>query len=433
MRLRQSLASAVVGTGLAILVSGSVLAAQGDGIGGVLTVHRSAYGQVPGAERRDLFPEFEVFANERVETVLGGGLAVRFLDGTQITLGSDSDLVLDAFVYDPGGGGAGEAVVRLGTGAFRFVSSQLARDSGTRFETPAATIGIRGTDFVVVVTSDGTTKVGTITGEVAVRANRSGQQARIDPGFFAIVSAAGNPFQVERAPISPSRPSDLALWLSGDPFLAGTAGLGPVYDDENEREARIEVAPPPAAPPPVVVVEGPPPGSAPPAPDPPPAALPPESDPPPPPPSEPPPRGDHDRGHGNEADGIDEDNPGQSGARLAALGGGGRIEDGAARGDDDRSAGGGTPGGSAGAARETRSAPDAGRAGSATGGQGPSAAGPASAAGAATVARGRPDEAAPPSGQGRGRDRADHPGRGNGLGNRNGAGDNGRGRGSDDR
>ena len=127
-----------------------------------------AYGTPEGEPRNALFARGRVFASERIETVRTGGMQIDFVDGTVLRLGSSSDIILDAFVYDPDSG-TGQLVANIGKGAFRFVTGKL---GGPNFKvvTPTAVIGVRGTDFVVRVGEDGATQVAVLDGEVEMAA-----------------------------------------------------------------------------------------------------------------------------------------------------------------------------------------------------------------------------------------------------------------------
>ena len=74
----------------------------------------------PVTAERVLEPGVRIVLNERVKTDLSGRLQVLFLDGTALTLGSDSDVVIDKFFYDPNSG-EGNLVVNATSGLFRVV------------------------------------------------------------------------------------------------------------------------------------------------------------------------------------------------------------------------------------------------------------------------------------------------------------------------
>lgn len=171
----------------ALLLSTPVAAQE---IGRVRDVLIYAYGTPEASDRRALFGRTRVSANETVETVDGGGLHLRFNDDTDFHLGSQSTVMLDEFVYDPDTS-AGKMAIRLSKGTFRFVSGKLIK-SGVAIRTPTALIGIRGTDFLVVVEENGTTGVVVEEGEVVITPNiGGGDPVVVVAGSTALVGTGG--------------------------------------------------------------------------------------------------------------------------------------------------------------------------------------------------------------------------------------------------
>jgi hypothetical protein len=159
-------------------------------IGRVREVLVYAYGTPETRDRRALFGRTKVSANETVETVDGGALHLRFNDDTNFHLGSKSTVILDEFVYDPDTS-AGKMAIRLSKGTFRFVSGKLNKE-GVAIRTPTALIGIRGTDFLVVVEENGTTGVVVEEGEVVITPNiGGGDPVVVVAGSTALVGTSG--------------------------------------------------------------------------------------------------------------------------------------------------------------------------------------------------------------------------------------------------
>ncbi len=122
------------------------------GIGKVKLVKEWAYERLQKKNWEDLFIEDEVFSNQRIRTPPNAAVHVRFSDGSDFRVGADSELVLDRYVYDPAKG-TGKIVATLGKGVFRFITGKI-KDYEIR--TPSATIGVRGTDFIVAVLASST-------------------------------------------------------------------------------------------------------------------------------------------------------------------------------------------------------------------------------------------------------------------------------------
>jgi hypothetical protein len=97
----------------------------------------------------------ELYANDSLKTGAGGSLSIVFKDDTLISLGPDSELVINEFLFSPAEGKL-SIVTRLLKGTSAYVSGIIGKLSpkSVRFETPVANIGIRGTKFAVKLTGD---------------------------------------------------------------------------------------------------------------------------------------------------------------------------------------------------------------------------------------------------------------------------------------
>ena len=94
----------------------------------------------------------EIWENDILRTGPDGSIGVIFNDDTSLSLGPSSVLVIDNYIFAPRQGKF-SIVLRMIRGTAAYLSgliSKLAPDSA-HFETPTASIGIRGTKFVVKV------------------------------------------------------------------------------------------------------------------------------------------------------------------------------------------------------------------------------------------------------------------------------------------
>jgi hypothetical protein len=94
----------------------------------------------------------EIFENDILQTGRDGSMGVVFSDDTLLSLGPESLLVVDQYVFAPRQGKF-SMVLKMLRGTAAYLSgliSKLAPESA-HFETPSASIGIRGTHFVVKV------------------------------------------------------------------------------------------------------------------------------------------------------------------------------------------------------------------------------------------------------------------------------------------
>jgi hypothetical protein len=99
-----------------------------------------------------VYPGFKIWRNDTLQTGPDGSIAVVFQDQTLLSLGADSTLSIDEYVFAPKKGKF-SIVLKMLKGSAVYLSgliSKLAPDAA-RFETPSASVGIRGTKFAVKV------------------------------------------------------------------------------------------------------------------------------------------------------------------------------------------------------------------------------------------------------------------------------------------
>lgn len=94
----------------------------------------------------------DVFLNDNVATGGDGSIGISFNDSTTVSLGGDSELKIDRFVYEPATKNVGLGMEML-AGTFTYLSGKIAAiDAETvQLATPSMIIGIRGTKFLLKV------------------------------------------------------------------------------------------------------------------------------------------------------------------------------------------------------------------------------------------------------------------------------------------
>ncbi|SDH07260.1 FecR family protein [Roseospirillum parvum] len=97
-------------------------------------------------------PGQPVFTGDTLKTAPEGSLGVTFKDDSVITLGGDTELVVDRFLYDPRAGELGFKA-SMSKGRAQFLSGVIAKlaPEQVAVATPDALIGVRGTRFLVKV------------------------------------------------------------------------------------------------------------------------------------------------------------------------------------------------------------------------------------------------------------------------------------------
>jgi len=101
-----------------------------------------------GSARRTLGVGDRLFQKERIDTARKSAAQLLFNDETSLTMGPDSSVVLDRFVYDAKRN-VGAMVINAAKGAFRFITGS-ADPRSYKIVTPLAQLGVRGTiiDFL---------------------------------------------------------------------------------------------------------------------------------------------------------------------------------------------------------------------------------------------------------------------------------------------
>jgi ferric-dicitrate binding protein FerR (iron transport regulator) len=129
----------------------SVVAAEP--VGNASAIIPAASQQEPQGTRSDLKLRDSIIRNAELATAERGALEVTFLDGSKLTMGQNSRVTVDEYVY-AGPGGASKQTIRYTKGLFRFVSGSIPKDN-VKVETPTVTIGIRGTALRTLVEDSG--------------------------------------------------------------------------------------------------------------------------------------------------------------------------------------------------------------------------------------------------------------------------------------
>jgi hypothetical protein len=99
----------------------------------------------------------EVVVNERIVTGPNGQVFVWFADGSSLTVGPNSDVEIDTFLFDPSNG-AGKIALSSGRGVLRYIGGKISKhqDSVT-LKTPVGAVGVRGGVFLIALGPNGNT------------------------------------------------------------------------------------------------------------------------------------------------------------------------------------------------------------------------------------------------------------------------------------
>jgi hypothetical protein len=95
---------------------------------------------------------FAIEVNDTVKTGADGSVGITFNDNSLLSTGPNSELVIEKFLFD-NTTHVGEFNTHLKRGTLAVVSGKIVKQTpeAMRIRTPAAVMGVRGTEFVVKV------------------------------------------------------------------------------------------------------------------------------------------------------------------------------------------------------------------------------------------------------------------------------------------
>lgn len=127
------------------------VATASDTIGYVKTVSGKASVVREGVER-NLTVGTPLFEDDTIKTGKDSSLGVTMKDGTTLSAGPETEILLDQYAYAPQAQQLG-FVARVSQGTLDFVSGMLGKlaPESVSIQTPTGVIGMRGTHFVVRV------------------------------------------------------------------------------------------------------------------------------------------------------------------------------------------------------------------------------------------------------------------------------------------
>jgi hypothetical protein len=116
-------------------------------------VVKNVSGQATVTRGGQVFPAAvgtRLLVDDTLMTAANGSMGVILRDNSTLSIGPGSSLVVRSFLFSPSEGKLG-LLVRLSKGTMAYLSGLIGKLSpeSARFETPVATIGIRGTRFLV--------------------------------------------------------------------------------------------------------------------------------------------------------------------------------------------------------------------------------------------------------------------------------------------
>jgi len=103
-------------------------------------------------ETRELKPGDKIYLNETIFAGADSGTQILLLDQSTFTVGEDSEVVMDTFVFDPATN-EGKIVAKVKQGSLKVISGLISKKNPDNLtvEVPEGTLGSRGTEFQTIV------------------------------------------------------------------------------------------------------------------------------------------------------------------------------------------------------------------------------------------------------------------------------------------
>lgn len=171
---------------LALLLVGRALAAPAGEVthvSGALMVLR-----VDGSSKI-LAPQSQIEPGDLLATATNTFARVRFTDGSEVTLRPNTQLRIEAFLFDPNNGAKDSSVMNLLKGGLRAVTGVIARRNPNTYQmrTIVATIGVRGTHFGLLYCANDCQTYRTNGGEVP----KDGLHLDVSQGLISVANTGG--------------------------------------------------------------------------------------------------------------------------------------------------------------------------------------------------------------------------------------------------
>ena len=103
-------------------------------------------------ETRELKTGDKIYLNETIISGTNSGTQILLLDQSTFTVGEDSEVVMDTFIYDPATSD-GKIVASVKQGSLKVISGLISKKNPENLtvEVPEGTLGSRGTEFQTIV------------------------------------------------------------------------------------------------------------------------------------------------------------------------------------------------------------------------------------------------------------------------------------------
>jgi hypothetical protein len=196
----------------------------------------------PNAAPRALTRRSAIYEHDTITTAKDTTGQIAFSDGSMVSFNPDSVFKIDEYNYKKGGATENKAVMNLVKGGFRTITGAIPKENpeGYKMNTPVATIGVRGTEYVTVLSpvkglllkiEKGTIKVANAAGDIDLTECLGAEGTCNSYGVvtsFDIRPDTTNKMPSELANVAPVTPLPAGLGVPG----SGPGGVGPAKGNE---------------------------------------------------------------------------------------------------------------------------------------------------------------------------------------------------------
>ena len=136
------------------VLAGPVLAQNQDSSGMVVASRGEVIAMSNGGSRELKQGDF-TFVNDEIMTTNRSFVVLQFEDGAKVTVRPDSTLIIEQYLYN--GDAGDEAELNLVSGGLRVITGAMAKSNPENYKvrTPVALMGVRGTEFSVILCGEG--------------------------------------------------------------------------------------------------------------------------------------------------------------------------------------------------------------------------------------------------------------------------------------
>ncbi|MEM7399140.1 MAG: FecR domain-containing protein [Pseudomonadota bacterium] len=149
-----------------------------------------------------------IFYNERISTDANGVVQVLLVDGSTFTVGKNSNVVIDKFVYNPNTK-TGEIVTSFSKGSMRFIGGKISKNpGGVTINTPDGSLAIRGGMVQGAITPRGAIFSFLFGNEMVFRSNSGKVYTVFQTNYTLVVNRGATP------EIRPTTPADIQIIMA---------------------------------------------------------------------------------------------------------------------------------------------------------------------------------------------------------------------------